>query len=88
MSSMRLAAGVRVLPFDVAVAARCAAVRVDVERKGRSKTDFDLVITCTALGHGATLITHDAALKDGAIANLVVQDGLARIRRELLRRSE
>lgn len=72
----RFAAGVRVLPFDVAVAARYAAVRAEVERKGRSKTDFDLVIACTALEHGATLITNDAALKDSAIENLVVEDWL------------
>ena len=73
----RFAAGVRVLPFDVAVAARYAAVRAEVERKGRSKTDFDLVIACTAIEHGATLITNDAALKDGAIEGLVVEDWLA-----------
>lgn len=73
----RFAAGVRVLPFDVAVAARYAAVRAEVERKGRSKTDFDLVIACTALEHGATLITNDAALKDGAIEGLGVEDWLA-----------
>ncbi|HEX3849890.1 MAG TPA: type II toxin-antitoxin system VapC family toxin, partial [Polyangiaceae bacterium] len=72
----RFAAGVRVLPFDVALAARYAAVRAEVERKGRSKTDFDLVIACTALEQGATLITNDAALKDGAIENLVVEDWL------------
>ena len=72
----RFAAGVRVLPFDVAVAARYAAVRAEAERKGRSKTDFDLVIACTALEHEATLITNDAALKDGAIENLVVEDWL------------
>lgn len=73
----RFASGVRVLPFDVAVAARYAAVRTEVERKGRSKTDFDLVIACTALEHGATLITNDAALKDGAIEGLVAEDWLA-----------
>jgi tRNA(fMet)-specific endonuclease VapC len=73
----RFAAGVRVLPFDVAVAARYAAVRAEVERKGLAKTDFDLVIACTALEHGATLITNDAALKDGAIEGLVVEDWLA-----------
>ena len=73
----RFAAGVRVLPFDVPVAARYAAVRAEVERKGRSKTDFDLVIACTTLEHGATLITNDAALKDGAIGDLVVEDWLA-----------
>jgi tRNA(fMet)-specific endonuclease VapC len=73
----RFAAGVRLLPFDVAVAARYADVRAAVERKGRSKTDFDLVIACTALEHGATLITNDAALKDGAIEGLVVEDWFA-----------
>ena len=64
----------RVLPFDVGVAARHAAVRAAVEGKSRSKTDFDLVIACTALEHGATLITNDAALEDGAIEDLVVED--------------
>ena len=37
----RFAAGVRVLPFDAALAARYAVVREEVERKGHSKTDFD-----------------------------------------------
>jgi predicted nucleic acid-binding protein len=68
-----------VLPFDVGVAARYAFVRAEVERKGRSKTDFDLVIACTALEHGATLITNDPALKDGAIENLVVEDWLGTV---------
>jgi tRNA(fMet)-specific endonuclease VapC len=68
---------VRVLPFDVAAAARYAVVRAAMERKGRSKTDFDLVIACTALEHGATLVTNDAALKNGAIEGLVVEDWLA-----------
>ena len=73
----RFVAGVRVLPFYVPVAARYATVRAELERKGRSKTDFDLVIACTALEHGATLITNDAALKDGAIGDLLVEDWLA-----------
>jgi tRNA(fMet)-specific endonuclease VapC len=72
----RFAAGVRVLPFDAALAARYAVVRAEVERKDRSKTDFGLVIACTALEHGATLVTNDAALKDGAIEGLVVEDWL------------
>ena len=36
----RFATGVHVLPFDAALAARYAVVRAEVERKGRSKTDF------------------------------------------------
>ena len=70
------AAGVRVLPFDLALAIRYATVRAALERKGRPKTDFDLVIACTAMEHGAVLVTNDAALKDGAIEGLVVEDWL------------
>jgi predicted nucleic acid-binding protein len=66
----------RVLPFDVAVAACYAAVRAAVERKRRSRTDFDLVIARTALERRATLIINDAALKDGEIEGLVVEDRL------------
>ncbi len=72
----RFAAGVRVLPFDLALATRYSTVRAALERKGRPKTDFDLVIACTAVEHGAVLVTNDAALKDGAIEGLVVEDWL------------
>lgn len=72
----RFAAGVRVLPFDLALATRYATVRADLERKGRPKTDFDLVVACTALEHGATLITNDGGLKAGAIDGLMVADWL------------
>ena len=72
----RFAAGVRVLPFDLALATRYSTVRAALERKGRPKTDFDLVIACTAIEHGAVLVTNDAALKDGAIEGLVVEDWL------------
>lgn len=34
------------------------------------------MIACTAIEHEATLVTHDAALKDGAIGGLVVADWL------------
>ncbi len=34
------------------------------------------MIACTAIEHEATLVTHDAALKDGAIGGLVVEDWL------------
>ena len=72
----RFAAGVRVLPFDLALATRYATVRAALERKGRAKTDFDLVIASTAMEHGAVLVTNDAALKDGAIEGLMVEDWL------------
>jgi tRNA(fMet)-specific endonuclease VapC len=65
-----------VLPMELAIARRYAVVRADVERRGRSKSDFDLIIACTALEHGATLVTNDSALKDGAIEGLAVEDWL------------
>jgi tRNA(fMet)-specific endonuclease VapC len=72
----RLAANVQVLPFDRALAARYAAARAAVERCGRPKSDFDLVVACTALEHGATLVTHDGALEDGSVQGLLVGDWL------------
>jgi predicted nucleic acid-binding protein len=64
------------LPVGLAVVRRYAAVRAEIERVGRSKSDFDLMIACTALEQSATLVTHDEALKDGAIDGLVVEDWL------------
>jgi tRNA(fMet)-specific endonuclease VapC len=55
----RFCAGVRVLPFDVQVVARYATVRAALEKKGRPKTDFDLVVACTGLEHNATLRSRD-----------------------------
>lgn len=61
----------------LAIAKRYAVVRADLERRGRRKSDFDLMIACTALEHQATLVTNDGALKDGDIAGLVVEDWIA-----------
>lgn len=68
----RLTESLQLLPVGLAIVRRYAAVRAEVERRGRRKSDFDLMIACTALEHGATLVTHDAALKDGAIEGLAV----------------
>ena len=65
-----------VLPVSIAIVRRYAAVRASVERRGRRKSDFDLVIACTALEHEATLVTNDGSLKDGAIEGLVVENWL------------
>jgi len=65
-----------VLPVNLDVVARYATVRAEVERRGRRKSDFDLIIACTALEHGATLVTNDGALKNGSIAGLAVEDWL------------
>lgn len=73
----RLTESLHVLPLGLAIVRRYAIVRADVERRGRSKSDFDLMIACTALEHEATLVTHDAALKDGAVEGLTVEDWLS-----------
>ena len=39
------------------------------------QTDFDLVIACPAIEHGATLVTNDAASKVGAIEDRRRQHG-------------
>jgi len=48
-----------------------------MESRGVVKSDFDLIIACTALEHGATLITSDAALLDGSIPELRSENWLA-----------
>jgi tRNA(fMet)-specific endonuclease VapC len=75
----RLTESLRLLPLGLAIARRYALVRADVERRGRAKSDFDLMIACTALEQGATLVTNDAALNDGAIEGLVVEDWLSNL---------
>ena len=52
------------------------AERAQLERSGWQKSAFDLMIACTAIEHEAALVTHDAALKEGAIGGLVVEDWL------------
>jgi tRNA(fMet)-specific endonuclease VapC len=65
-----------VLSVTRPIAERYGVVRAELAARGLAKSDFDLVIACTALEHGATLVTNDWALKDGAIVRLVVEDWL------------
>jgi len=65
-----------VVPVTEAIIERYAASRAQLAARGRPKADFDLVIACTAIEHGAVLVTNDAALKDGAIEGLQVEDWL------------
>ena len=65
-----------VLPVTRPIVERYSVVRADLAARGVAKSDFDLVIACTALEHGATLVTNDGALKDGAIVGLAVEDWL------------
>ncbi len=74
----RLFALFGVQPFDEAAARRFAEVKAELRKAGRAKSDFDLAIASIALVHDATLITHDAALLDGSIIGLLVEDWLAK----------
>jgi predicted nucleic acid-binding protein len=56
---------------------RYAAVRARLAERGTPKGAFDLVIACTAMEHGATLVTNDGALKDGTVPGLQVEDWLS-----------
>ena len=73
----RLVALFRTAPFDLQAARLFAQVKSDLRRRGQTKQDFDLAIASVALVHGATLVTHDGGLLDGAIPQLKVEDWLA-----------
>jgi len=72
-----LEAGLPVQPVTRPIVERYGVVRAGLVARGIAKGDLDLLIACTALEYGATLVTNDAALKDGSIARLVVEDWLA-----------
>ncbi len=65
------------LPVTRPIVERYGIVRADLASRGLAKGDFDLLIACTALEEDATLVTNDAALKDGSIPRLVVEDWLS-----------
>ncbi|UQA54611.1 PIN domain-containing protein [Polyangium aurulentum] len=73
----RLAATLRTAPFNLGAARRFGEIKGRLRRQGRTKQDFDLAIASIALEQGAVLVTHDAALLDGDIPDLVVEDWLA-----------
>jgi len=66
-----------VLPVTDEVVDRYGATRADLESRGIVKSDFDLVIACTALEQGAVLVSSDRALLDGSIAGLQAENWLA-----------
>jgi tRNA(fMet)-specific endonuclease VapC len=65
------------LPVTRPIAGRYGIVRAELATRGLVKGDFDLLIACTALEEGATLVTNDGGLKDGTIKGLVVEDWLS-----------
>ncbi len=66
-----------VLPVTRPIVERYGVARAALAAQGLAKGDFDLLIACTALDQGAALVTNDAALKDGSIDGLKVEDWLA-----------
>ena len=68
---------VQSLPFTDEVVDRYGATRADLESRGIAKSDFDLIIACTALEEDAVLVSSDRALLDGSIAGLQAENWLA-----------
>ena len=64
------------LPLTEAIVDRYAIVRADLESRGLSKSDFDLLIACTAIEERAALATADGGLLDGTIAGLRAENWL------------
>lgn len=73
----RLGSSFDLIPVDEQIVERYGFLRADLEQRGLSKSDFDLLIAATAIENGATLVTNDRALNDGSIAGLSVEDWLA-----------
>lgn len=65
------------IPVSDALVERYGTVRAELETRGRAKSDFDLVIACSALEADAVLVTADRSLLDGAIPGLRSQNWLA-----------
>jgi predicted nucleic acid-binding protein len=67
---------IAVLPLSDRVAGLYGETRAALEAKGLVKTDFDLVIACTALAQEATLVTSDRGLLDDSIPGLRAENWL------------
>jgi predicted nucleic acid-binding protein len=68
---------VAVIPVSDSVVDRYGATRASLESRGIVKSDFDLLIACSAIDQDAILITNDGALLDGSIAGLRAENWLA-----------
>ncbi|MBI5368907.1 MAG: PIN domain-containing protein [Planctomycetes bacterium] len=67
---------VAVLPLTEQVAERYGATRAALQLRGVPKSDFDLIIACTALESGLTLVSNDGGPLDGVIDGLRVENWL------------
>lgn len=68
---------VTIIPLTEAIAERYGAVRADLQSRGLVKSDFDLVIACSAIETQTVAITDDRALLDGSIPGLTAENWLA-----------
>jgi len=66
----RLRQAIAILPLTDRVADLYGENRAALEARGVVKSDFDLIIACTALEHEATLVTGDRGLLDDRIPGL------------------
>ncbi len=67
---------VAVLPLTDRVVDLYGQNRVALEARGVVKSDFDLIIACTALEQEATLVTSDRGLLDNNIPGLLAENWL------------
>jgi tRNA(fMet)-specific endonuclease VapC len=68
---------VAVLNLDDRIVDLYGSIRADLEHRGSRKSDFDLLIACTAVGHDAILVTNDQGLLDLKIDGLRTENWLA-----------
>jgi predicted nucleic acid-binding protein len=64
------------VPLTEEIVGRYGATRAALRSRGMTKSDFDLLIACTALEQDAVLVTDDHALLDGTMAGLKVENWL------------
>jgi tRNA(fMet)-specific endonuclease VapC len=67
---------IALLPLSDRVADLYGEIRAALEAKGVAKSDFDLIIACTALEHEAALVTSDRSLLDQSIPGLRAENWL------------
>ena len=67
-------ASIEIVPLTLGAVTHFGRLKAQLRTRGIAKTDLDLLIAASALDLGATLVTHDQALLDGAIPGLAVED--------------
>jgi tRNA(fMet)-specific endonuclease VapC len=68
---------ITVLNLDDGIVDLYGSTRAALERRGIAKSDFDLLILCTALARDAVLVTNDQGLLDVEIDGLRTANWLA-----------